>query len=326
VIAPASVQSFAARLTWLLLAVLIALGGAGLVAAMDHVPGTPSRAEMTWAGDEAARPALDKATVQLEQLASAVDTLGTTARLALAQVVAGELDSLQDTLARGTIELGAVDAQSKALDASLVAVPGTGDGAALRLSADLRQRFDELGSARMLTIGLAADWATFTGRADDAAKLFGLLSEHDQQTAAAAKQGSAAHYAAALKELVGSDATMAKVNTLRDHLASTTDVSTLDEWLRRLDAYDAALRTLYQGLLDSKGRLTNAIREAFSAEEAALAELPADNRGLVLIMSDVARGGLNQAVISIEQARGALASALELQQQMQSGVSPSPQG
>ena len=38
---------------------------------------------------------------------------------------------------------------------------------------------------------------------------------------------------------------------------------------------------------------------------------------LVVIMSDIARGGLNQAVISIEQARGALSSALDLQQQLQ---------
>jgi len=289
------------------------------VAAMDHVPGTPSRAELTWAGDEAARPALDAATVQLEQLAVSVETLGTTARQALAEVIAGELDSLQATIATGTANLAAVDAQSRALDASLAAVPGTGSGAALRLSARLRQRFEELGTTRMVTIGLAADWAAFTGRANDAASLFELLSQHDQQTAAAAKQGSAAHYAAALKELDGSDATMSRVKSLRDRLAATTDVSTLDEWLRRLDAYDVALRTLYQGLLDSKGRLTDAIKAAFAAEEAALADLPADNRGLVLIMSDVARGGLNQAVISIENARGSLNAAINAQHRLQQG-------
>ena len=314
-----AIRGFAVRLLWLLLAILVALGGAGLVAAMDHVPGTPSRAELTWAGDEAARPALDAATTELERLTTSVETLGTTARLALAQVIAGQLDSLHDTIATGTTELDAVDAQSRALDASLAAVPGTGSGAALRLSADLRQRFDELGATRLLTIGLAADWAAFTGRANDAASLFGLLAEHDQQTAAAARQGSAAHYAAALKELDGSDATMARVRSLRDRLAATTDVSTLDEWLRRLDAYDVSLRTLYQGLLDSKGRLTDAIRAAFAAEEAALAGLPADNRGLVLIMSDVARGGLNQAVISIEQARGSLNAALNAQHRLQQG-------
>ena len=314
-----AIRGFAVRLLWLLLAILIALGGAGLVAAMDHVPGTPSRAELTWAGDEAARPALDAATTELERLTTSVETLGTTARLALAQVIAGQLDSLPDTIATGTTELDVVDAQSRALDASLAAVPGTGRGAALRLSADLRQRFDELGATRLLTIGLAADWAAFTGRANDAASLFGLLSEHDQQTAAAARQGSAAHYAVALKELDGSDATMARVRSLRDRLAATTDVSTLDEWLRRLDAYDVALRTLYQGLLDSKGRLTDSIKAAFAAEEAALAGLPADNRGLVLIMSDVARGGLNQAVISIEQARGSLNAALNAQHRLQHG-------
>jgi hypothetical protein len=59
------------------------------------------------------------------------------------------------------------------------------------------------------------------------------------------------------------------------------------------------------------------VREAFSGEQAARRGLPADTRGLVVIMSDIARGGLNQAVISIEQARGALSSALDRQHELQ---------
>jgi len=40
------------------------------------------------------------------------------------------------------------------------------------------------------------------------------------------------------------------------------------------------------------------------------ARLPPDARGLVLIMSDIGRGGMNDAVITIEEARGKLADAL----------------
>jgi hypothetical protein len=47
--------------------------------------------------------------------------------------------------------------------------------------------------------------------------------------------------------------------------------------------------------------------------------LPGDTRGLVVIMVDIAQGGLNQAVISIEEARGSLAGALDVQRQLQAG-------
>ena len=45
---------------------------------------------------------------------------------------------------------------------------------------------------------------------------------------------------------------------------------------------------------------------------------------MVVIMSDIAQGGLNQAVISIEDARGSLAQALDVQRQLrdESGTEP----
>jgi hypothetical protein len=55
--------------------------------------------------------------------------------------------------------------------------------------------------------------------------------------------------------------------------------------------------------------VTREVRRAFEAVERAQQSLPLDTRALVVIMSDIAQGGLNQAVISIEQARGGLAAA-----------------
>jgi hypothetical protein len=52
------------------------------------------------------------------------------------------------------------------------------------------------------------------------------------------------------------------------------------------------------------------VRTAAARERAAKELLPADARALVIILGDVARGGLNQAVIAIEQARGELLDAL----------------
>ena len=46
------------------------------------------------------------------------------------------------------------------------------------------------------------------------------------------------------------------------------DVSTLTDWLDLNAAYDAALRHLYQALVDSKGRVTDEVRAAFDGREA----------------------------------------------------------
>jgi len=52
-------------------------------------------------------------------------------------------------------------------------------------------------------------------------------------------------------------------------------------------------------------------------------QLPPDTRALVVIMSDIARAGLNQAVIKIEEGRGKLADAIALLNQLP-GASASP--
>ncbi len=57
--------------------------------------------------------------------------------------------------------------------------------------------------------------------------------------------------------------------------------------------------------------MTDSVREAAERERAARAGLPPDARALVVILGDVARGGLNQAVIEIEDARGVLLEAID---------------
>ena len=57
--------------------------------------------------------------------------------------------------------------------------------------------------------------------------------------------------------------------------------------------------------------MTAATRAAVKAEAAARAQLPPDTRALVVIMADIGRGGMNGAVIAIEEARATLADALD---------------
>ena len=64
------------------------------------------------------------------------------------------------------------------------------------------------------------------------------------------------------------------------------------------------------------------MRAAFEAEKQARASLPGDTRGVVVIMAEVAQGGLNQAVIAIEEVRGTLAAALDVQAQLKTDGRP----
>ncbi len=314
-----------ARLAWLAVAALIALGSAGVISAMQHQPGSTDRAELTYEGDLAAGPALDAATDELKTLADAVDVLGSTARQALAAVVAGDGDGLQALIAGGTAQLAAVGRAAGDYRAAVAAVPGMGADGELAVSETTRRRYEALEEVTGLTAGLDAEWTAFTGRALDASALTGLLVRHDEQTAAAAGEGSAAHYREALALLDTSDAIIVEARALAERLGKAADVATLVTWLDRSAAYDASLRNLYQSLVDAKGRVTDAVRAAFAAEKDARSLLPEDTRPLVVIMAEVAQGGLNQAVISIEEARGALAAALETQAELKAGQSPPPE-
>jgi hypothetical protein len=306
-------RSLVPRVLWLAAAVLIALGGAGLVAAMDHVPGTPARAEMTWAGDQEVRAALDAATVRLAAVDEGVALLGRSARLALAQVVARDLEGLPGTIAAGTTRLAQVEAAMAGLRSAAASVPLIGSGDDLLVSGPLRQRHAYLVDATRLTEGLVDQWTFFTRRALDAARLAQLLADHDQHAAGAAAAGSEGQYETALQRVAEAEASLAGARALRDRFEDTTDVAVLDQWLERNDDYDVALRNLYEALLVSGGTFSREVRDAITAEQAARERLPGDTRGLIVIMGGIAEGGLNQAVASIADVRAELDIALALQ-------------
>ena len=307
-------------LLWLVVAALVAFGGAGVVAAMNHVPATPSRAELTWTADQRVNASLDTATDRLDALTKAVASLGSTARLALAAVTAGDTDQVNKAVATGTAQLAAIKEARAALVTALQAVPDVGEGSGLTIAPDVQDRYDQLATTPTMTDGLDGEWAALTGRALDAANLSSILAAHDEQTAAAAQHGVNEEYPQALQALDTSAATIVRAKAVRDRLANTTDVSTLTTWIERNEAYDGALRRLYQTLIDAKGKVTSRVRAAFTAEQAARDRLPVDTKPIVVIMADVAQGGLNQAGIAIEEARGSLSDALDVQRQLQRDV------
>jgi hypothetical protein len=72
-----------------------------------------------------------------------------------------------------------------------------------------------------------------------------------------------------------------------------------------------ALRNLYKEIKKVGHRVTTATRKAVKAEADARARLPPDARGLVIIMADIGRSGMNGAIIDIEEARAKLSDAVD---------------
>ena len=304
-------RSLLGALAWLVAVLAIALGAAGLVTAMD-APRTGDRPEWTSRGDAVVTPALAAIEVDLATLSADVDALGIQARGALASLVGSDMSTVEDAIAAGDGLLVEITLRVAAIRAALEAVPLIGTPAArYQVSTTVLDRHDRLRAAVTEIDGLDGAWVRLTTGSVAASRLSSLLATHDQAVLDAAKQGRDADYVAAVQTLDAADTAIADARRLRDVLARTVDVTVLDQWLDRNAGYDVALRGLYQALEDVGGRVTKAVREAIDAEKAAKERLPADSRGLIVIMAEIGRGGMNGAVIAIEEARGRLADALE---------------
>ena len=300
-----------ARAGWLACAALLALGSAGIVAGMQHQPGSPARAELTYAADNRIAPGLAASADDLRALAADVESLGTLGTRALAAITGGDIPAMQKSITDGRTAIGAIDTKTDALRVRLAALPGVGPGAEGRLGGLSLLRYQTLTDALTATHGLGDQWDTLTKGALAAIQVETALLDHDTSTAAAAAQGKAAHYQEALDQLKVSDTRLTYARVQRDAMSATVDVTVLTTWIDRNAAYDAALGKVYALLVASKGKVTKAVTDAIAVQKAALAALPGDPRGLVLIMAEIARGGLNRAVISIEEAKGRLSDAVD---------------
>lgn len=307
----AAVRRVLLAIAWLLVMVVMALGGAGIVAQWSHPAGTTARAELTWRADEEVAPLLNSARGDLESINRQVDRLAVLARGALASLTADDQTPFMAALAEGTATARSIEAASAGLQADLLALPGDAAADSIIYGADTLARRSAMRAALESTGGLGRSWAGLTTGSMAVSGLISLLTGHDLTVAAAAADGRAGSYEAALTTLARATAMLDQATAIRDQLANTSDVSTLDAWLSRNRRYDEALVTLYSALRDSGGIVDEAVRAAYREESAARAGLPPDTRGLVVIVADIGRGGLNQAVIAIEQARGRLNLALQ---------------
>jgi hypothetical protein len=300
-----------ARALWAISALAIAFGSAGLVASLDHAPGTAARIELTRSADEAIAPGLDAAVDELAGIADEVDRLTETGKDAFVALVGRDTRELSTRIADGTALAAQIDAAGTDLRAELGRLPGTGPGEELRLSAATLARRTAIADAAGRVRGMREAWARIEGGATAAIELTELLEEHDAAIVAATDDGRRRRYRAGLRDLDRADGLMADAVRLQAELANTTDVATLREWLNRSDAYDSALRRLYTALRDSNGRVNDEVRAAFAEEQVARDLLPSTENPLVIIMNDIAQASVNDVLIGIEAAYGELVRALD---------------
>jgi hypothetical protein len=303
----------ALAIAWLAVAALVSLGAAGIIGAMAHLPGTPSRAELTYQADKAIEPGLAAAERSLIALAGEVRQLSDLGRRALTSLVARDVDALSAAVAEGGELTLTIDSHASQLQEQLAGLPGIAGGNTLLLSAETRERQARALRALEATNGLAVAWSRLAIGSVAATRITVLLEDHDQMTAGAAALGQTGKYTEALDRLTESDNMIAEARDLKDELAAGgVDVSTLTTWLDLNAEYDAALRRLYVAVVASNGTVTPEVRAAFDAEAKARKRLPGDTKALVIILAEIGRGGLNQAVIGIEEARGKLDAAVGL--------------
>jgi hypothetical protein len=302
----------AGAVVWVVAVIVIALGAAGLVAAMSPGPDRPAVPGIAYANDAAVTARLDAAEEDLRALADDVDELGTQARGALAAMINGRPDTVDAAIAKGNELLVAIADRAKAIQGDLATVPYVrAPDADLHVSPEVRRRYARLVPAPSAVAGLDGAWDTLTVGAAAAGRLAAQLAEHDRLVGVAAEQGRGAKYKSAIETLDKAAATIKESRALRDRLSATVDVTVLDQWLDRNESYDQALAALYEALASVGGKVTEKVRKAITAEKEARARLPPDARGLVVIMADIGRGSLNKAVIEIEGAKAALSEVLE---------------
>jgi hypothetical protein len=300
----------ARAVAWILVAALLAVAGAGLVAKLWHPAGSPARAELTWVGDSELTSALLASEAQILDVANEVDRLADEARVALASATASDPGLLQASLSRGTVQVQSIDAAVLSLREALRSLPGAEPDAALHYRNELVLRRAALLAAVDAAADLSGHWTAVRARSSDVAGMLGLIAAHDERVLAAAEDGRAASYPSAISKLDEARAILKSIEELRARLVSGSDPTVLDEWVDRNRTYDDALSALYEALRKSRGKTTAAVRAAAEEERNARSRLPADRRAIVVIVAEIARGGLNQAVLAIEETRGRIDAAL----------------
>ena len=300
------------RVAWLGLAAMLALGSAGIVAAASQSPVSSNRPELTSGADKVLSDRLDAAIRQLTLLNDDVVALGDVARTVLADLSQVDQVGLDAAYQNGDTAVANIDSRAAALSAQLECKPWT-NGRDAELAKTYRpglvDRYRQVCQAIDSVAPLAENWASMENGSKVAMQVADDINTHDQTATAALQLATQGRYPQALAKLDDAAAAVADAQGVATNLAAISDVSTLNEWLSRTKGMDDALGLLWQTMIDSKGRVTAQVTAALKAVSAAKALLPDNGDVLQVVLYEMA-GSLTSNGISIETAKGQLASAL----------------
>ena len=300
-------------LFWTAIFAVLAAGAAGLVGQAWHPPGSPVRAELTYPGDAALDARLDAATASLSEIADEVEVLADAAKATLAELTSSESERLRAAVERGDEAATTIEARAAELRVALADLPGAGPTATIEFSNATLVRRSTVLAAIEAASGLAVHWRQVAARATETANLTAQIARHDQTVLAAAADGRDRRYQRAERILDEALLIVVDIQSRRARLIAGSEGTVLDEWIIRSRNYDRALQNLYAALRACAcpdGPFTVEVQFANRDERLAFEQLPPDRRTIIVIVSEVAAGGLTEAVIAIDDARGLIEGAL----------------
>ncbi len=301
-----------ARVAWVGLAAALSLGSAGLVAATGQSPASQSRPELTYGADQTLSSRLDAGVQALAKLNDDVVVLGQMARNVLADLSQINQNALSADYQDGDQAVAEIESGAAALSTTLECKPwpSTRDADLARTySQTLIDRWQAVCAAVDSVAPLAGDWADMENGAGVAMEVANDINAHDQSIKGALQSATSGRYPDALVQLATAAASVADAQHIAAELSQVTDVSTLTDWLTRTKTFDDALQLLWQAMVDSNGKVTAQVTAALKAEGAAEALLPDNNSVLQVVLYELA-GNLTSDGLSIETAKGQLATAL----------------
>ena len=298
------------RALWLAVVIVFALGAAGLITAMSHAPGTDTREELTWRADQAIKPELEAAVAELDRISTDFEALGREGRVALAALTSGDAAGLDEAMDDGQLIVDRIAGAVAGVRGRLTTLPGFGPVQARYFGPETIELWNHIHAALDTTNGLGATWLSLRTGGADGVELMRLLEQHDELVGSAAKVGSEGDFAEAVHQLDLAAPVMGDLRALEAQLAKRVDVSLLTELLDRTARLDDSLRALYTLMVLTEGEQTAEVEAALADVDAAREALPQDTRALSVILSEIGRGGPQQAVITIEEARGKLLDAI----------------
>ncbi|MET0773233.1 MAG: hypothetical protein ABWZ82_09125 [Candidatus Limnocylindrales bacterium] len=307
--APRPSRSWSRALLGACLLVIAALAVTALILTLDHPPTETGRPELTAREHALLVPRLAAIDASVDQAVAEAATLAVASRDVLTRARALDPDGVDAAITTGSQASAAISMLSEQLLKAREVL--TSDIDASRIRESDRARIGTIDAALIGIAQLPGTWVEVVGAASGPVDLVRSIQAHDARVAEAAAAARADDLPGAIVALEDSRRLLVAARAVREAADQAgADVSTIDDLLARLEAYDSALERLWTLLVETDGQVTDEVRAAFAAVEAAQGSLPLTEDALTVVVSDLAGPAIMATLQEIEQQRGLLADAV----------------